>query len=288
MITELTPSQMELLATYRKKWIAIGLSTEPLDLDRAIAAARQVYAAANVPFPEVFHVARSPHEATTLAAGFTSRTPVQCVEDQIYGCHEAGWLSFYDYVHEVLEIECVKPLQGLIELAKCCGWWAPYDDFIIFQDRPSEIHLDANGRTHHETGPAILYRDGFGVFVWHGVHVPKFVVTNPEQISPHAIREEKNAEIRRVMLERYGFKRYLEGSLDVEFVSRDEFGELYKHILENVTMYFVKVTNGTAEPDGTFKEYILTVPGTPTTALEAVASTYHLPVDDYLKMNVRT
>lgn len=288
MISSLTPEQEEQLALYREKWIKIGLSTEPLDLEKTLAAARNAYTAANVEFPDTHYVARSPKEAAELASGLSSRSLSDCVSDQIYGCHDAGWLSFYDYVSEVLKLDCVKPLEGLIELAKHCGWWAPYDTCVIFQDRPSEIHRDTQNRTHNETGPAILYRDGTQVFIWHGVRVPELVVMNPEQITAEMIRSEANAEVRRIMLERYGFKRYLDGADDIDFVHRDGYGTLYKHTLNDVVMYFVKVTNGTPELDGTYKDYILTVSGEPKTALEAVASTYKMGVEDYLKMDVRT
>jgi hypothetical protein len=47
------------------------------------------------------------------------------------------------------------------------------------------------------------------VYAIHGIRVPRSVVENPESITFGAIEQERNAEDRRVMLERYGWDRYL-------------------------------------------------------------------------------
>ena len=43
----------------------------------------------------------------------------------------------------------------------------------------------------------------------HGVRVPEHVVTRPESITVEEIEAEPNAEVRRVMTDRYGWERYL-------------------------------------------------------------------------------
>jgi hypothetical protein len=73
---------------------------------------------------------------------------------------------------------------------------------------------------------AVRFRDGWGVYVWHGITVPSWVIEHPEQISTDKINGEKNAEVRRVMIERYGFERYM---LDAGASILDELGE-YKLI----------------------------------------------------------
>lgn len=60
---------------------------------------------------------------------------------------------------------------------------------------------------HCENGPA-LDSDVEPLFFWHGVMVPSFVVVAPELIHIDHIRNEDNAEVRRVMMERMGWDRF--------------------------------------------------------------------------------
>ena len=64
-------------------------------------------------------------------------------------------------------------------------------------------------------------------------------------------------------------------------INEDDFGKLIRITHNNISHFFVKVINGTAEPDGSFKEYYLKVPPDMDTAKEAVAWTYGLHPDDY-------
>lgn len=68
------------------------------------------------------------------------------------------------------------------------------------------VHVE--GRHVHRTdGPAIEYEDGSGVWCWQGVAVPKEVVLHPETLTAARILREPNAEVRRVMIQRYGQER---------------------------------------------------------------------------------
>jgi len=206
MIEKLTEYQESQLAVYRERWIKIGLSTEPLDRAGAKAAARKCYEAAGLTPPKKFLYATSPYEAAHMVKG---RSPAEARSDMIFGSQDAGWLSFYAYCLEVLKLDCCKPLEGLIEMAHVCGWWAPYEELCVLQDRPKLIVRDEEGQLHCEDGKAVEYRDGWGVYAIHGVRMPKWVVEEPEKITVKNIRDEENAEIRRIMRERYGDGRYL-------------------------------------------------------------------------------
>ena len=48
MIEKLTPQQEALLPVYRDRWLAIGNSTEPIDLAATTKAARYFYAMAKI------------------------------------------------------------------------------------------------------------------------------------------------------------------------------------------------------------------------------------------------
>ena len=206
----------------------------------------------------------------------------------IYGSHDAGWLSFYDYMREVLGLRNqTEKLIGLIELSKCCGWWSPYQNVAVLQHRHCELHRDERGRLHNEKGMAVKYRDGWGVCAWHGVRMPAWVIETPEKITPQSIKDESNQEIRSAMMAMYGWDKYIR-AVDARLVHSDGYGDLYEWIDGGDKIQVVAVVNGTPEPDGKYKDYYLRVRPIFKTALEAVASTYPgIRVEDYVQM-VRT
>jgi hypothetical protein len=64
--------------------------------------------------------------------------------------------------------------------------------------------LDNRGRLHCESGPAVLFNDGFSVYAWRGVGLfkNKWIITNPERITAEMIENEENVFIEHVMIER--------------------------------------------------------------------------------------
>jgi hypothetical protein len=134
---------------------------------------------------------------------------------------------------------------------------------------------------HCESGPALVYPDGWGIWAFNGVRVSQALIEHPELITCSAIDAEQNAEIRRVMIGRYGQTKYLIDS-GAENIGGDDYGVLYrKDIQGDEPIVMVKVVNSTAEPDGSFKDYFLRVPPTIRTAREAVAWTFGKTADEY-------
>jgi len=158
--------------------------------------------------------------------------------------------------------------------------------------------------------------DGERYHFWHGVRVPAHVIERPSKITAREIDEEKNAEVRRVMIERYGQAKYLKDS-GAELVHQDECGVLYrKDLAGDEALVMVRVLNPTPEADGTlseaeareafgdamvdanltvmrrigfiargtrprFKDYMLRVPPDVRTARAAVAWTFGLKPEQY-------
>ena len=117
------------------------------------------------------------------------------------------------------------------------------------------VKRDTEGRLHSEDSPSIAYRDGWSLWHWHGVNVSRQIIEFPETITVKQIEDEANAEVRRVMIERYGQAKYLLDSEAVE-IHRDDFGTLYrKEIPQDEPLLMVKVVNSTPEPNGDFKDY---------------------------------
>ena len=213
-----------------------------------------------------------------------------------YGQHDASWLAFYEFFERECGLECCEKLRGMQTAAQHCGWWWPFVNAVIITERPRTLAHDAEGRLHREDGPALQYPDGWGIWAWHGVRVPQDVIERPETITVEQIEHERNAEVRRVLITRYGQDRYLRDS-GAQQLHRDEWGALWrKELAGDEPLVMVQVTNSTAEPDGTYKDYFLRVQpelrplrddglGEPQelTALNAVASTFGMTGREYCR-----
>ena len=354
-IETLTPEQESKLSLYRDKWLKIGLSTEPLDFERAKAAATKCYELAGLNPPQYFLHFQSPYAAAIGAHSHRKRfkkggqvsdrvwdqvheqirdqVGVQAsnqvrdqvkahVQDQveahvwdqvgahvgaqvgaqvrnqvkekirhqlwdqvwaqIFGPHDANFLSYYDFFQSELNLINCEKIDGLIELANHCGWWAPYENVCILQDRPSIIKFDDKNRAHCEDGPAIAYPDGFGVYCWHGTRIPADWIEQAP--SAEEALEWENLEQRRAACEIVGWHNILR-ELDARTIHKDEdpqIGELVEVNIPDIgNEKFLRVLCGTG------REFALPVPPEMTTALQANAWTYGLASIDY-KPEIRT
>ena len=157
-----------------------------------------------------------------------------------------------------------------------------------------QVELDAERRPHSGSGLPAIVSDAERSYYWHGVKVPEIVITAPEMISVQMIEYERNAEVRRVMIERYGQTRYLE-DCGAKCIQSDDCGELYEKAFNTgpmafsfwrgeASIKFVRVRNSTPEPDGTIKIYTLRVPPETMTAREGVAWTFGMDPREYKPM----
>lgn len=151
--------------------------------------------------------------------------------------------------------------------------------FVCDNDR--KVSVDDRGRAHSDAGPAVEFPDGYELFAWHGTIVEQDIIEHPESITIKRIDSERNAEVRRVLIERYGAEKYIKDS-DAYLRDADYCGNLYSKALPgDEPLVMVEVTNSTAEPDGTLKRYFLRVPPETTTAREAVAWTFGMSEEEY-------
>ncbi|MFD5876909.1 DUF6745 domain-containing protein [Streptomyces sp. NPDC060322] len=193
--------------------------------------------------------------------------------DAVLGQHDAAWLAAFDGRGE--------RLTGLAEVARNAGWWWPYEHAVVISERPDALHRDEAGRLDRGDGPALSYPDGFALYAWRGMPVPVEFLDSLASLTPGRIRTEENAELRRVMLEFYGYDRYLAES-GAEPVHKDETGILWRIAMEgDEDVVMVEVVNSTPEPDGTHRTYWLRVPPRTRTAKEGVAWTFGLEGDVY-------
>ena len=121
-----------------------------------------------------------------------------------------------------------------------------------------EIYTDSTNRPHKKDGPAFVSLD-LKYWFWKGVLVDQWIIEEPEKISVVKIDAEINSEVRRVLIERYGEDRYIIDS-GLSPIAKDSFGELFrKDFSEDEPLVYIKLRNSTVEPDGTYRDYFLSV-----------------------------
>jgi hypothetical protein len=209
---------------------------------------------------------------------------------------DAWWgATVTSFIRSVLGVELpgdvlgqARALEGTLESA---GWWWPHRRFVMVCEHPLAFHcelVDATQprgqdayRLHSHDGPAVVWPDGWGIWMSHGVQVPRQVVEAPETLTVAQIQSEWNVELRRVMLERFGTERYLRESWS-RFRGKDEYGTLWESpVPHDEPLVMVEVGNATPEPDGTFKTYFLRVPPSMRTPREAIAWTFGMAEGEY-------
>jgi hypothetical protein len=131
-----------------------------------------------------------------------------------------GWIGFYDYFQSLNHftkydwsnfVKFKTLLQsGIYELLT-------FENVCIVSLKP-KVKQDERNRLHCEDGPAVLFKDEFSMYFWHGIYIPEKWIMNKEPITKEDIMKETNAEKRRCLMEILGNKRYAE-LLDIEVIN---------------------------------------------------------------------
>ena len=172
---------------------------------------------------------------------------------------------------------------------------------MLLSERHTTIHVDERGRLHCENGLACGYSDGWGIYAWHGVRVPEWIILQPELITLELINKESNAEVRRAMVERYGLDRLkdqgqlihrdsLKGNFP-QYISTGDTREFLGYVPgeETISLYELPVENAEGRKakvihvvcPSTMRDYVLGVDADHTKAIAAVASTFNLTEREY-------
>lgn len=237
-IETITNEQVAKFPDYIRKWISIGVDTTPLNMDRLKVAVKYLYECAGLvpPSEDNIIIVDSPlHGVIKVNADLYKHAHPKATRAEViahlqkncefvvggFGQHDASWCAFYDF----FRTECgltqeTEKLKGLDLMAKEACWYWPYEDRIYVSRKPTFVHLNDANVLHCDTGPCIGFADGFMATLRGGdckplykvndVEVPEFVIMRPETITLNHIESEENAEVRRIMIEKYGVTRYLE------------------------------------------------------------------------------
>ena len=203
---------------------------------------------------------------------------LEYVDTWSWGSLDAYWIAHYLFPHARLHPmhtdEQMVILNGWATIARSAFWWYTFEGVCFVCDRPTEIHKDERASLHNSSGPSVAFADGWKLYHVHGVEVPGEIIERPDTITVARIDAERNAEVRRVMIELYGADRFLVDG-GAQLVHSDGYGDLYRReIVDDEPLVMVQVINSTAEPDGSNKAYWLRVPPDIQTAEAAVAWTF--------------
>jgi len=192
------------------------------------------------------------------------------------------WLAAYDFFGRVCGVDAVERLDGLMELTRAAAWWWwPARGAVVLSERPDEVHLDDQGRLHAARGPALRYPDGWALWAWHGVRVPRTIIENPESVPAREVLAEPDVEVRRIMIERVGPERLIRDG-GARLVAEDEAGVLWRlDLADDEPLVCVEVTDATPGPGATYRRYVLRVPPGARTPREAVAWTFGVDTGEY-------
>jgi hypothetical protein len=179
------------------------------------------------------------------------------------------WLVLHDYLGRT-GVSYPPQLRTLLQLwfeqARHCHWWFPYEGIVLASERPCAIRPDGNSRLHSGSEAALEYRDGFSLHAWHGIAVEPHVIVNPAAITVAEVERESNAEVRRVLIERYGWQRYIQdcGAEVADSVPEDHpvqglrGARLLRKELpgEPEPVVYLDMLNSTPGPDGHARRYL--------------------------------
>lgn len=114
-------------------------------------------------------------------------------------------------------------------------WWV--NGFLHRENGPAKEYAEGSkewwleGRLHREDGPAILWCNGVRGWYIQGVEVNEKIVMEPQSIGFDDIQACENSEVRSIMIDRYGWLRYLGDSRAIIVDQRHNDIENTKEIL---------------------------------------------------------
>jgi hypothetical protein len=183
------------------------------------------------------------------------------------------WLAFYRFGSMIgcpQRESLLERLDIMERIVASCGFWFPRDGVCIVSDRFAGVSWDNSRnrqglpiRLHHDAKHAVSFRDGWGLYYWHGLRIPpshEWLFTERAKLAASSIDKEPNAELRRIMLEIYGFDRYC-AEREAKVIAADDLHGQPRRLLEVTVagepVRIVEVINGSLEPDGTRRKFHL-------------------------------
>lgn len=260
--------QNKILDAFADKWSAIGLSTEPMEPERAFAGVKALLEQEGVKIQGELRF-----ETCASPKAFVDKYGRDAYSQVVWGAFEAGRLSGYSALLQFYgERETVKDLDPLMEITKACGFvWFDDKNLVVIGDRPARISLDERGDLHAEDTSAIEYRDGACMYFWRGTNVPKEWIMDRANVDPGLVLRHENASMRSILAQILGWDRVLT-QLNPRTIHEDErWGTLLEVQDGPVQGRFLRVTCPTG------RSTVLGVPEDCETALAAQSALCRVP-----------
>jgi hypothetical protein len=158
---------------------------------------------------------------------------------------EASHVGAIDFCVSVLGCECDRvKWTALQSLVRDCGLIFPFEETCFVCDRPIKLSLDEQNRLHAEGEAAIQYSDGYSLYFYRGVTLPKkYGTVHPNNWQALWLLQEQNAELRRVLIQGIGYGRICQELQATKLDSWREYSLLV--IIQNVDVepiYLLKMT----------------------------------------------
>jgi hypothetical protein len=148
----------------------------------------------------------------------------------IYPQFWSSEISLFDIYYSVFKfVPAHNQWKALQALAESCGWIYPFEKTCIVCDRPAKLKLsfDRENRLHAEGEPAIQFLDGYSFYPYHGIRLPgKYGALPPQQWQANWILEERNAELKRVLIQGIGYRRIAQELQAIELDTWQEYSLL--------------------------------------------------------------
>lgn len=212
---------------------------------------------------------------------------IECAK-LIWNCYQGGnfwsaWDCFLTFFRHVVKLPIDYSKYDAWEtLALHSSVRIVHADFCMICDFPTVLKIDDQNRPHCDDGPFCKWSDGSALYAVHGVRVPAWIIEKPDTLTVTHIQKEDNAEIRRVMIDKYGTARYMQDAGAVE-IHHDDWGTLYRMDVPNdEPIVMVKMINSTPEPSGEYRVYFERVPPDMQRAKQAIAWTFGKTEEEYV------
>ena len=80
-------------------------------------------------------------------------------------------------------------LRAAWSVSRSAGPWWPFRNAVIITERPVEVHRNAEWLLERGDGPAVTYRDGWKLFAWNGMNMPRKWIEQPESIPSRQLKQ---------------------------------------------------------------------------------------------------
>lgn len=263
---ECTPdmSRDELIQAYQEQCIFVGRRRGPVDIEMLEDAITVLYKALGYERPE-FVRCTSPQDAQKKMNKHQGTTN-HVYTTFLYGSLDSYWIWYYLLCNKLGE-QYTDEQMRLLKAWETISWhaffWWPFDDICFFCDRPDALYIDENDRLSNDQGAALSFSDGWKIYAINNIEIDGWIIEEPWKLTPKHIRDEPNSEVRRLMIELYGWDKWFK---DVNAKVVDEHPNpqigtlwLYTDPVDSIDVYMLQFENGTAELDGTYKKYALRI-----------------------------